>query len=497
MQIGPFIGEFGWELMKWIPYARHHVCSLSRQCKVTAVCYPGREYLYSDFVDDVLFVDNSNEILYGVSDIHCGNKIINETYNQLEISRDLYTTKNLFYRPYGQTKHDHPFDILIHARNTDNLGTNYRNWPYESWSKFVNAFKDKYRIACIGSDEKSMHINDTVDLRGIELSELCSYMASAKLTVGPSSGPMHLASLCGCHHLVWSDNRYHNIINGTNKLRYEDLWNPFKTRCQVIDAFGWSPNYDLIISHASNMINFHDDTYGVTSNKCGKPFIAMVTKDRPDYFLSTIKSIENSNIEKPNLFIFDDNSTDSQKQQLLRSATKLHTVFHNNRTYGVCTNSRYAIDTVYHLCNQNWFIYCQDDVIFMPNWYNELCSIIDSVNKNSIDWAVIALVYYHEPKKWSHDSFHVMKEGHPGGACWAVNKEMWRMYRKENPIFELNWDYKSERLFDYKMSHWCNYNKTHSWHMLHAKKSLVRHIGATSTLSNNDMGRWQGLNILE
>ena len=63
-------------------------------------------------------------------------------------------------------------------------------------------------------------------------------MNKSKLIVGPSSGPMHMASLCGLKHLVWSTEY--------NRVRYERDWNPFKTEVIFHSDGGWNPNPETI-----------------------------------------------------------------------------------------------------------------------------------------------------------------------------------------------------------------------------------------------------------
>jgi hypothetical protein len=53
-------------------------------------------------------------------------------------------------------------------------------------------------------------------------------LANADIVIGPSSGPMHLASLCGAPHVTWTD-------KASTKRRYLGGWNPHKTPCIVLD----------------------------------------------------------------------------------------------------------------------------------------------------------------------------------------------------------------------------------------------------------------------
>ena len=80
----------------------------------------------------------------------------------------------------------------------------------------------------------------------ISLKELVGIFSNAKLIAGPSSGPMHLASLCGATHLVWSTEY--------NRVRYERDWNPFKTPVIFHNEGGWNPNIDNIKNSILNNI---------------------------------------------------------------------------------------------------------------------------------------------------------------------------------------------------------------------------------------------------
>jgi hypothetical protein len=64
--------------------------------------------------------------------------------------------------------------------------------------------------------------------------------------VGPSSGPMHLASLSGTRHLVWSSPH--------NRNRYLDAWNPFKTPVYFYAKEDWNPKVDNIHKEILNNI---------------------------------------------------------------------------------------------------------------------------------------------------------------------------------------------------------------------------------------------------
>jgi hypothetical protein len=117
------------------------------------------------------------------------------------------------------------FEILIHARDRSHrVEDNWVGW---------RGLELGDSVASIGSKTGARHIEGTSDMRGIPLEELVNYMAGAKMIVGPSSGPMHLATLCSCPQVVWS--------NRTGTLeRYKKTWNPF--RVKTVTALSRNPS---------------------------------------------------------------------------------------------------------------------------------------------------------------------------------------------------------------------------------------------------------------
>ena len=102
----------------------------------------------------------------------------------------------------------------------------YINKPFLSYLGFnnLNEFKDKE-------------------------SSICKFMSNSKLIIGPSSGPLHYASLCGLSQIVWSEPK--------NRDKYLIHWNPFKTYVTFYSKKSWSPSvqevYNLFKKHWSRM----------------------------------------------------------------------------------------------------------------------------------------------------------------------------------------------------------------------------------------------------
>jgi hypothetical protein len=70
---------------------------------------------------------------------------------------------------------------------------------------------------------------------------------------------MHLASLCGTTHLVWTDQNFWGSCDGTNKQRYEKNWNPLQTKAVVIDAEGWNPSVKTVIDSIHKILKEETD----------------------------------------------------------------------------------------------------------------------------------------------------------------------------------------------------------------------------------------------
>lgn len=252
---GPWIGEFGWELFCWQGYVR----KLSRNYDKTIIIgRPNQKFLYEDFCDEYIDFD---PLGFKTDSWMCHDCVVNmgminniQHTDYLNGSFDIgfrygengaFDLKGLFsnqeFKKYESNTLNKSYDIIFHCRNKS-TGSD-RNWGKEQWADLFNLLSTKYTIACIGNSE-AFHIEGSDDLRNIPLCDLVSIMNNSKLIVGPSSGPMHLASLSGLKHLVWSSEH--------NRSRYLNVWNPFKTEVIFYSKEGWNPKpnniYNIILN---------------------------------------------------------------------------------------------------------------------------------------------------------------------------------------------------------------------------------------------------------
>lgn len=228
---GPWIGEFGWELFAW--QAKLRWLRRTRYEKVYVACKPGHEFLYQDFAH-VNGFPSEFAAHHTVKNVDvCGAGRLPVSYNWSWGPNKL-GWHNFFdqdWIPFGKEEPSGgPKPIVVHARNrqwrTDG------NWNAERWAELVrNLLQVGHKVVQIGLHDQTIDL-DCEDARGFTLKSLAHVLANARVIVGPSSGPLHFASLCKCPQVVFSD-----VV--TNQARYTEHWNPFKTGAVLTDD--WQP----------------------------------------------------------------------------------------------------------------------------------------------------------------------------------------------------------------------------------------------------------------
>jgi len=255
--VGPCISEFGWELMEH----QGHVRALAKRHDHVVVCSSaGNQPLYADL--------NPNYIEHNIKgdrDCHRMRKIENPsefervTQQLAALTQEFIRKGNKVVRfqsipaggkaigprrPIEQQcfiRFGKPVEqrsgIVIHARKRpDSFNTEHHNYPEAEWVNLLKQLRASgiETITAIGTHAQAIAPAGAVDMRGIPLQAVMDVMAASKLVIGPSSGPMHLASLCGTPHVVWTHGRVQSALMKRNRERYEQYWNPLKTPAYVI-----------------------------------------------------------------------------------------------------------------------------------------------------------------------------------------------------------------------------------------------------------------------
>jgi len=260
---GPWIGEFGWELFHWQGMLRAFKDGIP-DAELIVAGRPGHEYLYRDFAARYVEVDvpgdranrwacegvDPRSVEFGQSGRSRGDVYLPPLRETLHIDPANFLAKTVRQRfiRYGG---DGPrFDVVLHARSRS-FGP-VRGWPSEKWEALVRALRDEGRsVASIGTRSGADLVPGTEDLRGIPLQELTAVLSNAGVAAGPSSGPMHLASLSGCPHVVWSP--------VTNRRRYLRDWNPHRTRCEFLSLYDRTWKLTRVVYPALVLARLHWD----------------------------------------------------------------------------------------------------------------------------------------------------------------------------------------------------------------------------------------------
>ena len=141
---------------------------------------------------------------------------------------------------YGKADKNYLGVTVIHARSRNHVRA--RNWPVKRWNVLLATLRDEgliERVVCIGSPDAAVLVPGCEDARGLPLAKQMNILRSAEVAIGPSSGPMHLASMCGCPHVVWCGGPAQE--SGETSRRYAAAWNPFGTPASAARYANWRP----------------------------------------------------------------------------------------------------------------------------------------------------------------------------------------------------------------------------------------------------------------
>jgi len=248
---GPWVGEFGWELCSWNPSIRYIAQNYDH---VTVEIQPGMEYLY-EFADEILInprladYDGYSGTLSkpGFKPPADVESIVPSWFwkhhARVEFTALKYADREQVLHPkewrkYGTGQTKKIADIMCAFRGPKRYKNRIlpeKQYPDDCCIALAESFmKDGYSVACYGGED-NFHVDGTIDFRGAPLAELCGALTQAKLATGPSSGTIHLASLCGTPHVTW----YGRHVVSMD--RYLSRWNPFETPVTFIDGNYPSP----------------------------------------------------------------------------------------------------------------------------------------------------------------------------------------------------------------------------------------------------------------
>lgn len=267
---GPWAGEFGYQLMMWVPRMR----LLSRQFDRMDIVIPsGYEPLYEDV--DARLITHDVDLGEQSWMANCGDArfssgdwrqlvedeepldelqqklnelLADDSSFLLEPSHDVWEIPRL-WKSYRRDVDVRPKRVLLHCRHAGKG----RDWSSLKWDRLADHLLDSgFSVGAIGTKDDYLP-PDVVDRRGLSLDDTMLVISSAALVVGGSSGVMHLASLCGAPHLVWGEAESPVHEEGTCLEEvYAKNWNPFGTVHEFVDT-GWDPEVEEIWTRLSEM----------------------------------------------------------------------------------------------------------------------------------------------------------------------------------------------------------------------------------------------------
>ena len=248
---GPWTGEFGYELFKWQGYIRK-VVEEGGYDEVIVSSRPGNELLYRDFCTTYMPVEADINPCEGRFNGNKENQSPHDYFKGIPYLRAIdpgfkITDEPQSFIPYGVLDRSFPYDVVIHARgiavgDRGNMVPTHadmkesRNWGIDKWTELTHRLTSSgMHVCCIGSPTASWLIPGAADHRGVPLDMLADILVASSIIVGPSSGPLHFATLCGCKQAVWGSPHL--------EARYKELWNPFGTpvNFMAVDD-NWDPD---------------------------------------------------------------------------------------------------------------------------------------------------------------------------------------------------------------------------------------------------------------
>ena len=267
---GPYCGEFGFEIMTWQANVRARAEQFDR---VIVGCHDSSQGLYRDFASGFFSVPYEPNTS-GSGRVGKGEYDLKRQFERLVVTGGSWMQGEVLdprhgkFIKYGTAMWEarHRADVVIHARHMrKGAPKDYnlrRSAPQEWWDELVAKLMDITGDVCaIGLSECSLCPRGAVDLRGVSLEAVMRVLSNRKVIIGPSSGPIHLAALCDCPQVVWTNpERKLGYDRRSVRERLEKYWNPFKVQVEIIPVeesgkeWYWMPDQDEVLQRTEAVL---------------------------------------------------------------------------------------------------------------------------------------------------------------------------------------------------------------------------------------------------
>ena len=236
-----YSGELGWEIINYVPYINHLV-SINEYNEIHIVVREGREGLYPMGTRWYPIKLSSAKSMGNSGPPPPPNKIANKLKKAFEVAKASLPSRGMRYIKRRKfLKYEADPEVVKKWGLPNNAATlcirgrkfgNHKNWSPENWAKLCEHIVNVgYTPVLIGHKETIQFDPPPgcVDIRDrTTISDLIAIFHASKFVAGQSTGPMHLASMCGIPHAVWGSARI--------KSRYQESWNPHKTVIEYLDC---------------------------------------------------------------------------------------------------------------------------------------------------------------------------------------------------------------------------------------------------------------------
>lgn len=241
---GPYAGEFGWELCLWNPFLRRRAQEFDR---VIVAAPAASRHLY-EFAHDFAAV----EVEPGTSDFTYGR--VARWLDRPTVPGDAERIDPCDARTQALVRHElERFATGAGADDPEKQWRSLRSSPNTTHFDVACAFRPEkvfngkrfpekayaadlceelvqrlwaqgLTVACVGGSDNYCPPG-AADFRGAPLAVQCAVLSDARVAVGPSSGPLHLAQLCGCPVVTWYDRPEWRDLD--SRYQRGGTWNPF------------------------------------------------------------------------------------------------------------------------------------------------------------------------------------------------------------------------------------------------------------------------------
>jgi hypothetical protein len=270
---GPWVGEFGWEMMKWQPGIRGYAEKFPERYLVV-ISEPGHEVLYEkadefwDIPEKWLEKMDTQDFVRETSRLLPRNnsakrlKKFKETISEARDKQaaDIFGKvhdKNISYRrtikwrKYVKLKADFPVpeDPYFCVAPRQRPLNQYKNYPKEDWVEIIDRVSDELGLKwkAVGRPHEVRMLDPDFEIKKRDnLSRSVALFGNAEFSIVPESGAGFLSLMCGCPTVIFSHEKWRN--------RYCNKENPLNTPIEFIGDRRRKYTVDQIVDRTLNWV---------------------------------------------------------------------------------------------------------------------------------------------------------------------------------------------------------------------------------------------------